>query len=126
MSDVLNGTVLVFDRSRAHEIPALRISSLGVVDFRVIHTLSYSGLGGDKRYRRYIDFYIDSAPLCQLGHVMREMLLRVICLRQKFVPHAHAVLSKVDVQASVDSGRCRSIGLVSRCLGIYGSTCRRC
>lgn len=101
MEDVLYGRALGIQRSMAHEITGLRISPIGVIDGRKFHTfhdLTFEGAGERTSVKGDTNF--PSAPKIELGHVLRESLLRVLCLRQSCGPTARVVLSKVDVASA--------------------------
>ena len=95
--DVLYGRALVFDLRFACEISGVRISPLSVVlepKFRIIHELTFARAGGRTRVNGDTDF--DSAPSSELGHVLREVLLRVMFLRQTHGSSARILLCQVD------------------------------
>ena len=116
--DVIHGRALVFDRCFAREIAGLRVAPLGVVEepkFRIIHDLSSSQSSKSTSVNEDTDF--SCAPPCELGHVIWDVLLRVMYLRQKFGPNARIVLSKLDVksafrQVPVDRSRAPIFGYV--------------
>ena len=81
--DVVYGRALVIDLRFAGEFLGLRISPLSVVlepKFRIIHDLTFARAGGRISVNGDTDF--DPAPPSELGHVLREVLLRVMFLRQ--------------------------------------------
>ena len=90
---------MVFYLSLAAEILGLRVSPLAVVlepKFRIIHDLTFARAGGRSSVNNDTDF--SSAPPCELGHVFREVLLRVMFLRQMHGSGARIVLCRVDVK----------------------------
>ena len=116
--DVVHGRALVFDLRFAGEILGLRISPLSVVlepKFRVIHDLTFARAGGRTSVDGDTDF--DSAPLSEFGHVLREILLRVMFLRQTHGSSARILLCSVDVkdafrQVLVDPADASAFGYV--------------
>ena len=83
VSDVIDGRAIVFKRQFAHDIIGFRVSPLGVVEqpkLRIIHDLTFDGSGS--RTSVNIDTDFDCAPSCELGHVLRDVLTRVLYLRQ--------------------------------------------
>ena len=64
--------------------------------FRIIHDLTFARAGGHSSVNDDTDF--SSAPSCELGHVLRDVLLRVLFLRQMHGPTAGIVLCRVDVK----------------------------
>ena len=96
-ADVVHGRALVFKLSSTSDIRGLRVSPLAVVpEFRIIHDLTFARAGGHSSVNDDADF--SSAPSCELGHVLRDVLLRVLFLRQMHGPTARIVLSRVDVK----------------------------
>ena len=97
--DVVYGPALVFDLRFAGEILGIRISPLSVVletKYRTIHDLTFARAGGRTSVNGDTDF--DSAPPSELGHVLREVLLRVMFLRQTHGSSARILLCRVDVK----------------------------
>ena len=97
-SDVVNGRALVFD-SLSAVIMGLRVSPLAVIPepkLRIVHDLSFVSAGGRTSVNSDTDF--SSAPPCELGHVLREVFLRVLFLRQTHGRSARIVLCRVDVK----------------------------
>ena len=98
--DVRLGRAFVFPREAAARIPGLRVSPLAVMKsstkLRVVHDLTFAsgtsttGVNGDT------DF--SSAPTCELKHVLRDIIWRILYLRQRFGRRARIVLSKMDVK----------------------------
>ena len=91
------GRALVFDLRFAGEMLGLRNSPLSVVlepKFRIIHDLTFARGGDRTSVNGDTDF--DSAPPSELGHVLRELLLRVVFLRQTHGSTARIVLCRVD------------------------------
>ena len=94
--------VLWFFRSRfAADILGLRVSPLAVVLAPKFHDLTFACAGGRTSATDDADFY--SAPPCELGHVLRDFLLRVFFLRQRHGSTARILLCRVDVK---DAKRC--------------------
>ena len=116
--DVVYGRALVFDLRFDSEILGLRISPLRVVlepKFPIIHDLSFARAGGRTSINGDTDF--DSAPPSELGHVVHDILLRVMFLRQTHGSSARILLCRVDVkdafrQASVDPAGAPAFGYV--------------
>ena len=93
------GRALVLDLRSASEILGLRISPLSVVlepKFRIIHDLTFARAGGRTSVNGDTDF--DSAPPSELGYVLREVLPRVMLLRQTHGSSARILLCRVDVK----------------------------
>ena len=95
----MDGRALVFDLRFAGEILGPRIPPLSVVlepKFWIIHDFTFASTGG----RTIVDgdTGVDSAPPSELGHVLREVLLRVISLRQTHCSSARILLCRVDVK----------------------------
>ena len=83
------GRALVFDLRFAGKILGLRSSPLSVVlepKFRVFDDLTFARAGGQTSVNGGTDF--DSASPSELGHVLREVLLRVMLSRQTHVSSA--------------------------------------
>ena len=98
-ADIVPGRTLVFKLSSVSDIPGLRVSPLAVVinpKFRIIHDLTFARAGGHSRFNDDTDF--PSARSCELGHVYRDVLLRVLFLRQLHGPTARTVLCRVDLK----------------------------
>ena len=98
-SDVAHGRALVFPLRFAAEISGLRVSPLAVIlepKFRVIHDLTFARAGA--RTSVNCDTEFSSAPPCELGHVLRDVLLRVLFLRQTHGRRVRIVLCRVDVE----------------------------
>ena len=77
-ADVVHGRALVFKTSSASDTAGLRVSPLAVVlkpKFRIIHDLTFARAGGHSSVNDDTD--VSSAPSCELGHVLRDVLLRV-------------------------------------------------
>ena len=88
-ADVVHGRALVFKLSSASDIRDSRVSPLAVVrksKFRIIHDLTLARAGGDSSVNDDTD--VSSAPSCELGHVVRDVLLQVLFLRQLHGPTA--------------------------------------
>ena len=93
------GRALVLDLRFAGEILGLRITPLSVVlepKFRIIHDLTFARAGGRTSVNGDTNF--DSAPPSELGHELREVLLRVMFLRQTQSNSARILLCRVDVK----------------------------
>ena len=87
----------MFKLSSAFDIRGLRVSPLAVVlkpKFRILHDLTFARAGGHSSVNDVTDF--SSAPSCELGHVLRDVLLRVLVLRQIHGATARIVLCHVD------------------------------
>ena len=98
-SDVVHGRALVFDLLSAVDIVGLRVSPLAVIlepKLHIVHDFSFASAGGRTSVNSDTDFF--PAPACELGHVLREVLLRVLFLRQTNGRSARIVLFHVDVQ----------------------------
>ena len=96
---VVYGRALVFDLRFTGEILGLRISPLSVVlepKFRIIHDLTFARAGGRTIVNGDTDF--DSVTPSELGHVVREVLLRVMVLRKTYGGSARILLCRVDVK----------------------------
>lgn len=99
-SDVVLGRALVFDVKFISEVLGVRVSPLGVVEepkFRIIHDLTFaagarvrSSVNGDTDFAR--------APECLLGHVLFEILSRIIFLRQLHGASLQILLCRIDVK----------------------------
>ena len=77
----------------------LRVSPLAVIPepkLRIVHDLPFASAGGRTSVNSDTDF--SSAPPCELGHVLREVLLRVLFLRRTHARSARIVLCRVDVK----------------------------
>ena len=97
--NVVYGCALVFDLRFAGVILGLRISPLSVVlkpKLRIIHDVTFAYAGGWTSVNGDTDF--DSAPPSELGHVVREVLLRVMFSRQNHGSSARIFLCHVDVK----------------------------
>ena len=97
--DVVHGRALVFDLLSAVDIVGLRVSALAVIlepKLRIVGDLSFASAGG--RTSVNSDTGFSSAPPCELGHVLREVLLRLLFLRQTHGRSALIVLCRVDVK----------------------------
>lgn len=100
ISDVVLGRALVFDVKFIREILGVRVSPLGVVDepkFRIIHDLTFSA-GAEVRSSVNSDTDFSQAPECLLGHVLRNILSRILSLRQLHGTLAEIMLCRVDVK----------------------------
>ena len=70
---------------------------------------SNPGVNGDTNF--------ESAPKCKLGHVLRDIVWRILFLRRTLAPHTHIMLSKMDVkdafrQVAVEWDGCTKFGYV--------------
>ena len=117
VEDVRLGRAFIFPREVASRIPGLRVSPVGVVvsatKVRIIHdlTMAFSnpGVSGDT------DF--ESAPNCKLGHVLIDIVWRILFLRRTLAPHTHIMLSKMDAkdafrQVAVEWDGCTKFGYI--------------
>ena len=98
-ADVVHDRALVFKLSSASDIRGLRVLPLVAVlkpKFRIIHDLTFARAGGHSSLNDDTDF--SSAPFCELDHVLRDVLLQVLFLRQMHGPTARIVLCRVDVK----------------------------
>ena len=115
VEDVRLGRAFIFPREMASRIPGLRVSPVGVAvsatKVRIIHdlTMAFSnpGVNGDTNF--------ESAPKCKLGHVLRDIVWRILFLRRTLAPHTHIMLSKMDVkdafrQVAVEWDGCTKFG----------------
>ena len=117
VSDVVLGRALVFDVQFIREILGLRVSPVGVVEepkFRIIHDLTFAAAG---RTSVNADTDFDRAPECLLGHVLFDILSRILFLRQLHGEEAEIMLCRVDVreafrQVVVDPSRAAVFGYV--------------
>ena len=92
----------MFKFSSAFDIRGLRVSPLAVVlkpKFRIIHDLTLARAGGHPSVND--DTYFSSAPSCELGHVLQDVLLRVLLLRQMHCPTAIIVICRIDMKDAV-------------------------
>ena len=104
VSDVLLGRAVVFDAEFIREVQGVRVSPLGVVDkpkFRIIHDLTFAA-GTRSSVNEDTDF--SQAPECLLGHVLTDILKRVLYLRQMHGVAAEIMLCRFGVKEA--SGRC--------------------
>ena len=98
VEDVRLGQAFIFPREMASCNPGLRVSPVGVAvsatKVRIIHdlTMAFSnpGVNGDTNF--------ESAPECKWGHVLRDIVWRVLFLRFTLAPRTHIMLSKMDVK----------------------------
>ena len=98
-ADVVHGRALVFKLGSACGIPGLRVSPLAVMlepKLRIIHDLTFARAGDHSSVND--DTVLFSAPSCELGHVLRDVLLRLLFLRKLRGPTARIVLFRVDVK----------------------------
>lgn len=95
--DVQYGRAFVFPYAAAYQIAGLRVSPLGVVvnpkKARIINDLRFSGVNRDTD--------TSNAPECKLGHVLRDVVWRVLYLYNEFVrnapePPPAILISKID------------------------------
>ena len=96
---VVHGRALVFKSSSSSDIPGLRVSPLAVVlepKFRILHDLTCARAGG--HFSAVDDTDFCSAPSNELGHVLRDVLLRVSFLRQMHGPTARIAICRTDVK----------------------------
>ena len=81
----------------ASDIQCLRVSPFAVVlepKIRIIHDITFARAGGHSSVDDETDF--SSALSCELGHVCRDVFLRVLFLRQLHGPTATVVLCRAD------------------------------
>ena len=117
VSDVVLGRALVFDVRFINDILGLRVSPLGVVEepkFRIIHDLTFAAAGCTS-VNADTDF--NRAPECLLGHVLFDILSRIMFLRQLHGDGVEIFLSRVDVkqafrQIPIDPSRAAAFGYV--------------
>lgn len=128
VSDVVVGRALVFDINFVHEILGLRVSPLGVVQepkFRIIHYLTFAAarrsatakVAGACRTRVNADTDFGRAPECLLGHVLLEILMRILFLRQLHGESVEIMHCRVDVreafrQVLIDPSKASVFGYV--------------
>ena len=100
--DVRYGRTFIFPRKHASLIRGLRVSPLGVVvtpsKSRVINDLSYQT--SDHGSCVNVDTDVENAPCVELGHVLREVVERILYLRRRFGPRVRIVISKVDIASA--------------------------
>ena len=100
--DVKFGHAFVFPLLAATFIPGLRLSPSGVVastsENRVIHDLAFSSHSSGPGVNSDTDFAI--APTCKLGHVLHDVIWRLLYLWRKFGRDARVVLSMMDVASA--------------------------
>lgn len=92
------GRAVVFDAKFIREILGVRVSPLGVVDepkFRIIHDLTFASAS---RSSVNHDTDFSQAPECLLGHVLTDIVKRVLFLRQLHGVAAEIMLCRVDVK----------------------------
>jgi len=98
VSDVILGRALVFDVAFIREILGLRVSPLGVVEepkFRIVHDLTFAAAG---RTSVNADTDFAQAPECLLGHVLFDILSRIVFLPQLHGDEIEILLCRVDVK----------------------------
>ena len=97
--DVRFGRAFVFPKTEAELIPGLRLSPLGVVvppeKIRIIHDLTFECSPVSRSVNADTDSEV--APKVELGHVLRDIVWRILWLRRTYGPSARIVLSKIDV-----------------------------
>ena len=99
VTDVVTGRALVCNANFSQDVQGIRLSPWGVGEepnFRRIHDLTSQDLAIRSFVNEDTDF--DCTPPCALGHVLRDVLLRVVHLRQKRGPGARIALSRIDVK----------------------------
>lgn len=98
--DVRLRRALVFPLRLVNGIVGLRLSPLTVVAStsknRVIHNLTFASSPSNPGANADTDS--STAPARQLGHVLREVVWRILYFRRKYGVGAHIVLSKTDVE----------------------------
>lgn len=100
VSDVILGRALVFDVQFIREISGVRVSPLGVVEepkFHIIHDLTFSA-GAEIRSSVNSDTDFDQAPECLLGHVLFDILSRILFMQQLYGELLEILLCRVDVK----------------------------
>lgn len=98
ITDVINGRAIVFDKHRAHQIRQLRISPVGLMEEknRIIHDLSFPHNDWDGATSDTADTNFVRTPPVELGHVIKDILLRMMYLREHDAA-ARIVISKMDI-----------------------------
>jgi len=100
--DVRYGRTFIFPRTYAESISGLRVSPLGVVvtpsKSRVINDLSHVHSVHGSSVNADTD--VTDTPCVELGHVLCEIVLRILYLRRRFGPHVRIVISKTDVASA--------------------------
>ena len=98
--DVRFGRAFVSPRDAAPCLPGLRVSPLAVIKsstkLRVVHDLTFSSSPSTISVNEDTEF--SSAPKCELGHVLRDIMWRIRNLRQRFGGGARIALRKMDVK----------------------------
>ena len=100
ISDVVLGRALAFDVKYIREILDLRVSPLGVVEeprFRIIHDLTFAA-GATVRSSVNDDTYFTQAQECGLGHVLHDIISRVLYLRKLHGVELNIFIRRVDVK----------------------------
>ena len=98
ISDVVLGRAIVFDIKFVREVLGLRVSPLGVVEepkFRIIHDLTFASA---RRSSVNDDTDFTQAPECRLGHVLTDILRRILFLRQLHRTSAEIVMCRIDAK----------------------------
>ena len=99
VTDAVTGRALVFNANFTNGIQGVCLSALDVVEepnFQIIHNLIFAGSVNRPSVNEDTDF--DCVRPRELGHVLRDVLLRVLYPRQKHGPGARIVLSCIDVK----------------------------
>ena len=99
VADVVTGRALVLNAKFVQEIGGIRLSPLRVIEepkIGIIRDMTFAGSGNRSSVNEDTDF--DCAPPCELGHVLRDISLRVLYLRQKHGPGARILSSRNDVR----------------------------
>ena len=117
VEDVRLGRAFIFPREMALRIPGLRVSPVGVAvsatKVRIIHdlamTFSNPGVNGDTNF--------ESAPKCKLGHVLRDIVWRILFLRRTLAPHTHIMSRRW--MSRTRFGRWLWNGTVARSSGMF-------
>ena len=128
--DVRLGRAFASPRSMACAIPGLRLSPMGIVvspsKRRIIHDLSFRF--SPQASSVNADTVPESAPPVEIGRVLRDIICRVLFLRQKFGTGVDIVLSKVDMtdafrkvrvqgaRSAVFGYSCEGFVIIYRCL----------
>ena len=100
-ADVTFGRAMLFELGSAAENRGLRTSLLAVVlepKVCIVHDLTFARAGVRTSVNN--DTIFSSAPTCDLGSVLRDMLMRVLFLRLSHGTDAQIVLCRVDVEGA--------------------------
>ena len=101
--DVRFGRAFVFPLRVVNDIMGLRLSPLKVEasssNPRVMHDLTLASSSSSPDVNAGMNF--SAVPPCQLGHVMRAVVLPIWYVRRKYGVGARIVLSKMDVKDAI-------------------------